>query len=143
MATTLQSLRFPFHPSIKPPNSHSFPSTTLHCSPKSITFKDSFLVTRNKRGFSSKASSSQYSPTVAENLGDVSIFTAAGDPVMFKDLWDQNQVSMVMFICKSFNLCRISYMFWSFWRNFNFFNLRLWFLVSTLWNIILIFCCVC
>ncbi|PNX61309.1 hypothetical protein L195_g052386 [Trifolium pratense] len=94
--TTLQSLRFPFHPSITPPNSHTFPATTLHYSPKSITFKDSFLVTRNKRGFSSNASSSQYSPTVAENLGDVSIFTAAGEPVMFKDLWDQNQVSMVI-----------------------------------------------
>ncbi|CAJ2635239.1 unnamed protein product [Trifolium pratense] len=96
MATTLQSLRFPFHPSITPPNSHTFPATTLHYSPKSITFKDSFLVTRNKRGFSSNASSSQYSPTVAENLGDVSIFTAAGEPVMFKDLWDQNQLPFPM-----------------------------------------------
>jgi len=81
MATTLQSLRFPFHPSVTPPNSHTYPSSIVHYTPKSNT--------RNKPLLSARASSS---PTVAENLGDVSIFTAAGESVMFKDLWDQEQV---------------------------------------------------
>ncbi|XP_065629973.1 histone-lysine N-methyltransferase, H3 lysine-9 specific SUVH6-like [Quercus suber] len=37
------------------------------------------------------ASTSPFSPNIADTLGDVIIFTAAGDPVFFKDLWDQNQ----------------------------------------------------
>lgn len=39
---------------------------------------------------------SSVSPAVSEGvsnvLGDVSIFTAAGEPVKFKDLWDQSEV---------------------------------------------------
>ncbi|KAL0431465.1 UNVERIFIED_CONTAM: hypothetical protein Sradi_0772500 [Sesamum radiatum] len=44
-----------------------------------------------------KASSSTASAAVpddiADVLGEVSIFTAAGEPVKFKDLWDQKEVS--------------------------------------------------
>nr|POE61714.1 hypothetical protein CFP56_54826 [Quercus suber] len=44
------------------------------------------------------ASTSPFSPNIADTLGDVIIFTAAGDPVFFKDLWDQNQVCVYVFI---------------------------------------------
>lgn len=102
MATTLQSLRFPFHPSITPPNSHTYPSSTVHHTPKSNTFNSSFIATRNKRLLSSRALNSEYSPTVAENLGDVSIFTAAGESVLFKDLWDQEQGIAVVALLRHF-----------------------------------------
>ncbi|KAL5064113.1 hypothetical protein RYX36_025850 [Vicia faba] len=78
MAATLQTLRLPFHPSITPLNSYPFPTSTVHYSPKSSTFKGSSVATRNKPVPSSKASNSQYSPTVTENLADISIFSAAG-----------------------------------------------------------------
>lgn len=104
MAATLQSLRLPLYPSIIPLNSYTFPTSTVHYSPKLTTFKGSFVVTRNKPVLSSKASSSQYSSTVTENLGDISIFTAAGEPVMFEDLWDQEQVTMLKFIYNLFDL---------------------------------------
>lgn len=102
MATTLQSMRFPFHPSISLLNSHTFSAASLHYSPKLITSKGSLVVTRNQRGLSVRASSSQYSPTIAENLGDVSIFTAAGEAVMFKDLWDQDQGIAVVALLRHF-----------------------------------------
>lgn len=99
MAATLQSLalRSPFNPSISPLNSHTFPSATVNYPSKLMMASKGSLVVTRKRGVSARASNSQYSPTIAENLGDVSIFTAAGDPVMFKDLWDQDQVSMLIF----------------------------------------------
>ena len=39
-----------------------------------------------------RASTSPFSPNIADTLGDANIFTAAGDSVFFKDLWDQNRV---------------------------------------------------
>jgi len=128
MATTLQSLRFPFYPSITPPNSHTYPSSTVHYTPKSNTFNSSFIGTRNKRVLSSRALNSEYSPTVAENLGDVSIFTAAGESVMFKDLWDQEQVRMLMFVQQSFDFYSLYVLGTS--QVFLFFQLTLWFLLS-------------
>ena len=45
-----------------------------------------------------RSSTSPFSPNIADTLGDVNIFTAAGDPVFFKDLWDQSQVCVCVFI---------------------------------------------
>lgn len=45
------------------------------------------------------ASASGISPDVSDVLGDVRIFTAAGEPVLFKDLWDQNEVSLRSSFC--------------------------------------------
>lgn len=42
-----------------------------------------------------KATVSEYSSTIVNILGDVSIFTAAGEPVKFEDLWDQNEVEII------------------------------------------------
>ncbi|KAK4262435.1 hypothetical protein QN277_027994 [Acacia crassicarpa] len=49
-----------------------------------------------------RASTSQYSANIAEDLADVSIFTAAGEPVMFKDLWNQNEGIAVMVLLRHF-----------------------------------------
>ncbi|XP_030466087.1 thioredoxin-like protein AAED1, chloroplastic [Syzygium oleosum] len=38
-----------------------------------------------------RASASDISADISDALGDVRIFTACGQPVMFKDLWDQNE----------------------------------------------------
>ncbi|TKY55590.1 Thioredoxin protein AAED1 [Spatholobus suberectus] len=92
---TLQSLRPSFRPSIPAPNSHTFPATPFNYSPKLIGSKVVSVTLRHSI-ISPRVSNSQYSPQIAENLGDVSIFTAAGEPVRFNVLWDQNQgVAMV------------------------------------------------
>lgn len=44
----------------------------------------------------SSSSSSDFTPTIGEILGEVSIFTTSGEPVLFKDLWDQEEVSFVL-----------------------------------------------
>ncbi|OMP01748.1 Thioredoxin-like protein [Corchorus olitorius] len=49
-----------------------------------------------------RASASGFSADVADVLGDVSIFTAAGEPVLFKDLWDQNQGIAVVALLRHF-----------------------------------------
>lgn len=43
---------------------------------------------------SSTASDVQLLDNVGDVLGDVTIFKATGEPVMFKDLWDQNEVTL-------------------------------------------------
>ncbi|KAH1202415.1 Thioredoxin-like protein AAED1, chloroplastic [Glycine max] len=89
---TLQSLPPSFRPSIPPPNSHSFPATPFNYSPKLIASKGVSVTLRNSiTSPRVSVSNSEYSPQIAENLGDVTIFTAAGEPVRFSDLWDQNQ----------------------------------------------------
>ncbi|KAK4584924.1 hypothetical protein RGQ29_022550 [Quercus rubra] len=49
-----------------------------------------------------RASTSPFSPNIADTLGDVNIFTAAGDPVFFKDLWDQSQGIAVVALLRHF-----------------------------------------
>ncbi|XP_054823002.1 thioredoxin-like protein AAED1, chloroplastic [Prosopis cineraria] len=48
------------------------------------------------------ASTLPYSPNIAEDLGDITIFTAGGEPVMFKDLWDQNEGLAVVALLRHF-----------------------------------------
>lgn len=48
------------------------------------------------------ASASGISPDVGDVLGDVRIFTAAGEPVLFKDLWDQNEGVAVVAMLRHF-----------------------------------------
>ncbi|XP_004288277.1 PREDICTED: thioredoxin-like protein AAED1, chloroplastic-like [Fragaria vesca subsp. vesca] len=42
------------------------------------------------------------SPNISDVLGDVTIFTAAGDAVQFKDLWDQNEGVAVVALLRHF-----------------------------------------
>ncbi|WVZ23015.1 hypothetical protein V8G54_001559 [Vigna mungo] len=88
---TLQSLSPAFRPSIPAPNSHAFPAATpFNSSPKFVGSKGLSISLRHSI-ISTRVSNFEYSPQIAETLGDVSIFTASGEPVRFSDLWDQNQ----------------------------------------------------
>ncbi|KAK7346872.1 hypothetical protein VNO80_21395 [Phaseolus coccineus] len=102
--TTLRSLRpsFPSLPSsFSHPIFHTFPSTPCNYSPKFIASKG-FRITPRHSTISPKAFNSQYSPQIADSLNDVSIFTAAGEPVRFNDLWDQNQGVAVVALLRHF-----------------------------------------
>ncbi|XP_010999926.1 PREDICTED: thioredoxin-like protein AAED1, chloroplastic [Populus euphratica] len=48
------------------------------------------------------ASASSFSADIGEVLSDVSIFTTAGQAVMFKDLWDQNEGIAVVALLRHF-----------------------------------------
>ncbi|KNA12363.1 hypothetical protein SOVF_126680, partial [Spinacia oleracea] len=51
---------------------------------------------------SSTASDVQLLDNVGDVLGDVTIFKATGEPVMFKDLWDQNEGVAVVALLRHF-----------------------------------------
>jgi len=90
---TFQFLRPSLPSSLSHPIFHTFPSTPCNYFPKFIASKG-ISVTPRHCTISPRAFNSQYSPQIADSLNDVSIFTAAGEPVRFNDLWDQNQVSI-------------------------------------------------
>ncbi|XP_044470429.1 uncharacterized protein LOC123199471 [Mangifera indica] len=56
----------------------------------------------NESRFLVKATAEDLSADVGEVLGDVSIFTPAGEPVLFKDLWDQTQGVAVVALLRHF-----------------------------------------
>ncbi|KAL2322873.1 hypothetical protein Fmac_027252 [Flemingia macrophylla] len=97
MATPL-SLQLCFLPSS---NYHAFPVTPFNHSPTFISSKGLSLTLRRSL-LSPRLSNSQYTPQIADNLADVSIFTAAGEPVRFNDLWDQNQGIAVVALLRHF-----------------------------------------
>ncbi|KAH1202417.1 hypothetical protein GmHk_17G048892 [Glycine max] len=100
---TLQSLRPSFRPSIPSPNSHTFPATPFNYSPKSIGSKGGSVTVRHSIVSPRvSVSNSEYSTQIAENLGDVTIFTATGEPVRFSDLWDQSQGIAVVALLRHF-----------------------------------------
>ncbi|CAK9315285.1 unnamed protein product [Citrullus colocynthis] len=79
----------------------SAPNSTLHSA------KLSNPNPHGRRNFRSslvlKASTtSGYAPEIGEILGDVTIFTAAGEPVLFKDLWDQSEGMAVVALLRHF-----------------------------------------
>ncbi|KAL9461209.1 hypothetical protein AB3S75_004248 [Citrus x aurantiifolia] len=49
-----------------------------------------------------RASATEFPADVGDLLGDFSIFTAAGEPVLFKDLWDQNEGVAVVALLRHF-----------------------------------------
>ncbi|RZC54741.1 hypothetical protein C5167_013607 [Papaver somniferum] len=51
---------------------------------------------------SSSCSPAGFSESISEILGDVSIFTAAGESVMIKDLWDQEEGVAVVALLRHF-----------------------------------------
>nr|ACU18761.1 unknown [Glycine max] len=100
---TLQSLRPSFRPSIPSPNSHTFPATPFNYSPKSIGSKGGSVTVRHSIVSPRvSVSNSEYSTQIAENLSDVTIFTATGEPVRFSDLWDQSQGIAVVALLRHF-----------------------------------------
>ncbi|XP_038902955.1 prostamide/prostaglandin F synthase [Benincasa hispida] len=90
---------FTFNPPSQFPFPHS-PDSTLYSA------KLSTPNPHGRRNFRSplvlKASTTAYAPEIGEILGDVRIFTAAGDPVLFKDLWDQSEGMAVVALLRHF-----------------------------------------
>lgn len=74
------------------PKSHVRPSTaTIHHSSKAASPNGVSVSSRRSLRVVAKASTSESVP----NIGDVTIFDAAGDPVLFKHLWDQDNVLLL------------------------------------------------
>lgn len=103
-----QGLRFPqtLLPSPTPKPGSRLPSTgaaPLVRSPSTLASVRSRGPARRSDAVRSpvvaRASASGISPDISDVLGDVRIFTAAGEPVLFKDLWDQNEVSIRSSFC--------------------------------------------
>jgi len=79
---------------ILPPPSLSLPHSycPLILSSLSISQSSEWVTRPSSPRFITKASASNVPENVGEILGDVTIFRASGEPVMFKELWDQNEV---------------------------------------------------
>ncbi|XP_057500627.1 uncharacterized protein LOC130784679 isoform X1 [Actinidia eriantha] len=70
-------------------------STVTVRSPKSSSQIRSPLIAR-------ASSTAGFSENVSDVLGEVTIFTATGEPVMLKDLWDQNEGVAVVALLRHF-----------------------------------------
>ncbi|KAI3726383.1 hypothetical protein L1987_66180 [Smallanthus sonchifolius] len=96
------------------PSFSKFSSTSRYRSPPSISYQSllnptttrplNFYQNRNNRTVvAPKASSTAtFSPELTDVLGDVSIFTASGDPVTFNELWDQSEGIAVVALLRHF-----------------------------------------
>ncbi|XP_012079446.1 prostamide/prostaglandin F synthase isoform X2 [Jatropha curcas] len=92
---------FPFLKTPKFPS--QYPSHPTVYSPKSTnasTLTTAFNTTKSRLVL--RASASDFGSYIGESLGDVTIFTAAGEPVMIKDLWDQNEGIAVVALLRHF-----------------------------------------
>lgn len=82
------------------PQKSLFPSQSFVISTNSIT-TPRFRWKLNRPSLMVKASAAAASSVVPDDisdvLGEVSIFTAAGEPVQLKNLWDQQEVSLVVY----------------------------------------------
>lgn len=98
LRSTSPTLSLPSHPSHfaisqSPPNNPH--SLSLFYSPKSTTqFSARRLIV--PRASSTESTAVDFNPSIGEILGDVSIFTAAGDSVQFKDLLVPNEVTFLL-----------------------------------------------
>ncbi|XP_024932107.2 uncharacterized protein LOC107425006 isoform X2 [Ziziphus jujuba] len=64
--------------------------------------KPACQISRQRGGVVPKATVSDYSSTIGDILGEVTIFTASGEPVKFEDLWDQNEGIAVVALLRHF-----------------------------------------
>ncbi|XP_031389483.1 thioredoxin-like protein AAED1, chloroplastic isoform X1 [Punica granatum] len=60
------------------------------------------LAARTRVVARASASVSGFSPDISDKLGDVGIFNAAGEPVLFTDLWDQKEGIAVVALLRHF-----------------------------------------
>ncbi|EYU41366.1 hypothetical protein MIMGU_mgv1a012064mg [Erythranthe guttata] len=99
--------------SLLSPSTHShkkslFPPQSFAISTKHVTKSKSLLPGNPSRPPSlattaaSTAAAAVVPDDVADVLGEVSIFTAAGEPVKFKDLWDQQEGTAVVALLRHF-----------------------------------------
>ncbi|KAJ0041194.1 hypothetical protein Pint_27846 [Pistacia integerrima] len=106
-AGALQSTRPLSFASLPSPKftSHSLSNWCLKSRPRTIATNFSFKSRNSALSgsrFLVRANAEEFSPDVGEVLGDVSIFTAAGEPVLFKDLWDQTEGVAVVALLRHF-----------------------------------------
>ncbi|KAL1148089.1 hypothetical protein V6Z11_A10G101400 [Gossypium hirsutum] len=74
--------------------------------PKKATYKSTKHITLNANGGNSRfmarvssSSAAEFPTNIGDMLSEVTIFTASGQPVLFKDLWDQTEgVAVVAFL---------------------------------------------
>ncbi|TYG98279.1 hypothetical protein ES288_A10G104800v1 [Gossypium darwinii] len=71
--------------------------------PKKATYKSTKHITLNANGGNSRfmarvssSSAAEFPTNIGDMLSEVTIFTASGQPVLFKDLWDQTEVPFPM-----------------------------------------------
>ncbi|MCL7050882.1 hypothetical protein MKW94_019346, partial [Papaver nudicaule] len=93
----------PASTSISHSSSKFSPFSSLASSISSLSTK----FTKEKRSssvvrVSSSSSTVGFSESISEILGDVTIFTAAGESVMIKDLWDQEEGVAVVALLRHF-----------------------------------------
>lgn len=77
------------------PTTQRFQFPCCSYSVSSTRISPSALHSRKSTRISAKASSNPptvFSEDISDVLGEVSIFRATGDPVKFKQLWDQEEV---------------------------------------------------
>jgi hypothetical protein len=75
------------------------------CRRLSLRFHRSLVVPASAASSPSVPSSSPEGSGIGDALGGVAIFSAAtGEPVLIRDLWDQNEVEMSLFSPLSFSL---------------------------------------
>ncbi|XP_062156449.1 thioredoxin-like protein AAED1, chloroplastic [Alnus glutinosa] len=89
------------------PKSHVRPSTaTIYHSSKATSPNGVSVSSRRSLRVVATASTSEFVPNTGDVLGDVTIFNAAGDPVLFKHLWDQDNGIAVIALLRHFGcLC--------------------------------------
>ncbi|GMN34254.1 hypothetical protein TIFTF001_004593 [Ficus carica] len=97
-----QSLPFPSSPSpslLPYPSSRALPTPYA---PSLFSPKPAARVVGLRRHVVARPVVSDFDPSIGDILGNVSIFTAAGEPVLFKDLWDQNEGIAVVALLRHF-----------------------------------------
>ncbi|KAJ4846316.1 hypothetical protein Tsubulata_007460 [Turnera subulata] len=93
VASTISSPKFP----------NQFGCTAYNPAKPAPTSTPTLTLTTTRRSrLVMGASASSFAPDISETLGDVTIFTASGEPVMFKDLWDQNEGIAVVALLRHF-----------------------------------------
>ncbi|KAK3021925.1 hypothetical protein RJ639_045219 [Escallonia herrerae] len=112
MATMIHTVTYPlstYSPSSFNPR-FSFPSRSLSLSLPSCSttttkceFRSQKSSKQGRYSIVAKASSAtDFSQNIGDILGNVSIFTASGEPVVFQDLWDQNEGIAVVALLRHF-----------------------------------------
>ncbi|KAK6923932.1 Peroxiredoxin-like 2A/B/C [Dillenia turbinata] len=86
-----------------PLSSYSFPSKSRGISPVRPSLPCLTIRPSNRKiSLITRASTADFSSNISYTLGDVNIFTAGGEQVAFRDLWDQNEGMAVVALMRHF-----------------------------------------
>ncbi|KAE8680667.1 Thioredoxin superfamily protein, putative isoform 2 [Hibiscus syriacus] len=104
---TMSSRNFRCYSTPKSQSPSVISSSSSHfLTPKKVSFKPTKQITLNSNVGNSRfmvsvssSSALEFSTNIGDILSEVRVFTASGQPVLFKDLWDQNEgVAVVAFL---------------------------------------------